>query len=123
DDLPVNASDTPLVRLYDFKVHEASELLAAVNSLAHGSKELIAVHDLPWITPLGGCRLTFHVRSWNQGLVRVANPAEFECGLSLGTWDNVAGFVEPFAVGSGGFQWLWGGPETAALLLSVDGDW
>jgi hypothetical protein len=113
----------PLLRLYDFTPAEAGQLLASVTALASGTAERIEVHLLPFVEAVGGCRLTLVRRTRDQAVVRGAGPADFVCGFTTGTWDNVAGFVEPFARSASGFQWLAGVPGEASLLLSVSGEW
>lgn len=120
--LPEGSLDCPLLRLYDFTQAEAGELLAAVRSLASGTTERVDIDRLPFVEPVANCRLAFLCRSWDQAVLRVAS-SSFECGLTSGTWDNVAGLIEPIAEGSGGFQWLAGIPGEAALLLSESGQW
>ncbi len=121
--LASGSAECPLMRLYDFLPQEAAELLGAVSGLAGGSQSSVAVHELSYMEPVGDCRLTFRVRSWDQAVVRVAPPCTFECGLTPGTWDKLAGLIQPFAEGAVGHQWLLGAPGEAALLLSVDNRW
>jgi hypothetical protein len=115
--------DCPLVRLYDFTPAEAGQFLAAVAGLAYGSAERVEVHRLPFVEPVGGCRLTLARRSWDRAVTRGDEPAEFECGFTAGIWENLAGRVAPLAAGGAGFQWLAGVPGEAALLLSATGQW
>jgi hypothetical protein len=121
--LAVGSPDCPLIRLYDFTSVEAGQLHAVTAALALGAAERVQVDSLPFVEAIGGCRLALVRRSWDQAAVQKALPAEFECGLTAGTWDNVAGLVEPFVKGSGGFQWLVGVPGEAAVLLSPSGRW
>jgi hypothetical protein len=114
--------DCPLIRLFDFAPAEAAWLGSAMTDLATGRAERVAVHELAFIEPVGGCELVLSVRAWHQGVVRVG-AAAFECGLPASAWANVAGLVEPFAAGSGGYQWLSVVPGEASLLLSVSGQW
>jgi hypothetical protein len=113
-------SNIPLLRLFDFTPDEAAQLGAAVADLASGRAERVAVHGLPGVMAVGGCELVFRLRGWGQAVVRVG-PTAFACGFTAGTWDNVAGLIEPFAAGAGGFQWLAGVPGEANLLLSDSG--
>ena len=115
--------DCPLLRLYDFTPMEAAQLLRAIAALASGLAERLEVDRLPFVEPVGGCRLALVGRSWDQAVTRAGRPNEFECGFTADTWDDVAGLVEPFAEGAGGFQWLAGVPGEAALLLSDSGAW
>lgn len=67
------------------------------------------------------CRL--YLRTGKPREVRSVAPGIFECVLSDGAWDNMAGLVEPFCEPEAkGFQWLWdaGGIR---LLISRDGRW
>jgi len=123
EDLAAGSPDCPLIRLYDFTPAEAYQLHAAVSGLASDATERVEVDRLPFVEPVGGCRLALVRRSWDQAVVSGAGPAEFECGFTAGTWDNIAGLMEPFAARAGGFQWLAGRPGEAALLLSSSGQW
>ncbi len=120
--LPSGPPDGPLIRLFDFTPDEAARLGAAIAGLAAGRAERVALHKLPGVVPIGGCQLMLCRRSWDQAVVRVG-PSSFECGFTAGTWDNVAGLVEPFAEGGSGYQWLARMPGEAALLLSASGGW
>ena len=120
--LAEGSPDCPLLRLHNFSPPEAEQLLAAVSRLASGAAERVEVHQLPFVEPVGGCRLALVRWPWDQAVLRVG-PSAFQCGLTAGTWDNVAGLIEPFAENAGGFQWLAGSPGEASLLLSVSGQW
>lgn len=101
---------------------EIALILCAIAELALGAVERIEVHRLPFVQPVGACRLTLVRRPWDQAVVRVGSAA-FECGFTAGTWDNVAGLFKPFAEGANGFQWLAGLPGEAMILFSVSGEW
>jgi hypothetical protein len=120
--LPDGSPDCPLIRLFDFTPADAARLRAAIADLACGRAERVAIHDLPGVVPVGGCELVLLRRSWDQAVVRVG-PSAFECRFTAGTWDNVAGLVEPFAAGCTGYQWVAGSPGEASLLLSDSGQW
>jgi hypothetical protein len=111
-----------LFRLYDFTIDEAGRLRDAITQLASGAAERIEINRLPFVEPIGGCRLYFVRRSWDQAVVRVS-PSTFECGFTAGTWENVAGLIEPFTESAAGFQWLAGSPGEAEVLLSASGQW
>lgn len=114
--------DCPLIRLFDLTPAEAASLGAAITERATGRADRIAVHSLPGTAPISGCELLLLCRSWDQGVVRVG-PSAFEYAFTAGTWDNVAGLVEPFASDRGGYQWLARGPGEASWLLSASGLW
>lgn len=121
--IPYGSPDCPLIRLYDFTPAEAEQLRVAVVKLASGESPRVQVHRLPFVESIRGCRLSLCLRSWFQSTIKISEPADFECGFPAEVWDDIAGFIEPFAQGSGGFQWLAGAPGEATLLLSVDGKW
>jgi hypothetical protein len=121
--LNAGSPDCPLIRLYDFTAAEAALLLSAVTALASGAVERIDMDRLPYIEPVGGCQLALMGQAWDQAIARESGPAGFVCGLTADSWDNVAGLVEPFAIGASGFQWLVVGSGEAALLLSSTGLW
>jgi hypothetical protein len=122
--LAEGSPDCPLIRLYDFDRAEAERLLAALMDLASGTAERVDVHALPGVESLNGCRLTLVSCRRDRGISRTGSLRKFEYTLTPGTWDNVAGLVEPFARGEAGYQWLNQVPaDEIALLLSVNGLW
>src|SRR5438270_12731992 len=101
--LASGSPDCPLVRLFDFTPAEIQRFHSEIMALAAGTVRSVAVHELPGVESIGGCRLEFVVDRRDRGMVRVGDPADFECALTPDSWDNVAGRVEPFlesAVGS-----------------------
>jgi hypothetical protein len=114
--------DCALIRLYDFTPAEVRWLQSAIEGLAAGVTQSVAVHELPSMMSINGSRLTLVRQKWDGAVVQ-RGPNQFECGFTADTWDNVARLVEPFTVGAMGYQWLAGVPGEAALLLSPDGDW
>jgi hypothetical protein len=120
--LPAGSLDCPLILLAEFKPSEALQLRDAVVNLANARIEQLAVHELPDVVPVSGCELMFRVRAWDQAVVQVG-PTSFECGFTAGTWDNVAGLVDPFVREVAGHQWLANSPGEVALLLSASGKW
>jgi hypothetical protein len=120
--LSCGCADCPLIRIYDFRMAEAAQLMIALRRLASGVVAQVPVHGLPGVEGVGGCRLTLVLSSRDQAVLR-QGPADFTCSFTAGTWDNVVGLVEPFAKDSQGFQWLANVPGEAALLLSPTGQW
>jgi hypothetical protein len=116
-------SDCPLIRLCDFTRIEAGQFHAVLTDLATGTTERVEVQLLPFVEVVEQCRLALIRRGWDQAVIRTNRFAEFECGFTAETWENVADLVEPFAQGAGGFQWLATTPGEAALLLSASGEW
>jgi hypothetical protein len=122
DFLAAGSLDCPLLRLYEFTPGEADQLRGALKRLASGEVAEVLVHALQGVEAIGGCRLALRLGQQDQA-VRRTGPASFACAFTAGTWDNIAGLVEPFAHGSSGFHWLAGVPGEAALLLSASGEW
>lgn len=114
--------DDALIRLYDFTPAEVRHLQSAIEGLAAGATQSVAVHELPGMVPIDGCRLTFVRQNWDGAVVQ-RGPNQFECGFRANTWENVTGLIEPFVNDSSRFQWLAGVPGEASLLLSRDGRW
>jgi hypothetical protein len=121
--LPDGSPDCPLIRLFDFTPSEAGQLQTALTQLASGAVKRVAIHEMPGVESLGGCRLTFLSRSWDQAVIAKGDPADFECGFTPGRWEDMAYLVEPFTQCCGGFQWLAGGPGEAQILLSPSAEW
>jgi hypothetical protein len=80
--LASGSPDCPLIRLYDFTGAEVTQLHALVSGLASGAAERIEVHLLPFVEPVGGCRLALVCRAWDQAVVRRGLATEFECGFT-----------------------------------------
>ncbi len=114
--------DRPIIRLYHFTADEAADLMNAIGSLASGREKIVRVHSIPCVDALDGRRLTLARKPWDQAILKTGD-VECECGFTAEHWDNVAGLLEPFAAGSGGFQFLAGSPGEAKLLFSVTGEW
>lgn len=120
--LPEGSPECPLIRLYDFGQSEANQLRELVKSLATGDLENLALHNEPWIEPVGGCSLSLRRGNRNQG-IRQSQTLRFECMLSSDGWSNVEGLLEPFCEHNAtGFQWLTNGGRVA-LVISPDGQW
>ena len=122
DDLSASLPDETIVRLFGFTTAEAEKFLAVLKNLTAGKADQVAVHELPYVEAVEGCKLRLRVRSWDQSMSQVG-PSAFECGYTTGTWDNLAGLVEPFIAGSAGYQWLAGGSGQLSLLLSPSEKW
>jgi hypothetical protein len=120
--LPDGSDDCPLVRVYDFSPDEVDRLCAALSALASGEQQSSAVHALPGCEAVSGCRLVLRCGSKDKGLVQLPALAAFECVLTAGSWDNVAGLIEPFLGGGGGHQWVVTSGD-AKWLVSTDGRW
>lgn len=120
--LPDGSPDCPLVRLYDFSTGDIARFHAALLTLESGEQQLVVIHEFPGIEAIAGCQLTLHSASKDKGSILQSGDANFDCKLTPDSWGNVAGLVEPFITGSGGYQWLLDGGEVR-WLLSRSGQW
>jgi hypothetical protein len=120
--LPDGSDDCPLLRFYGFRPEEASHLRDAFLALAAGKRQCVAAHELPGVETLAGCQLTLCSGKKDQGLLQLPKVGEFECILSPERWEDLAGLMEPFVLGGGGFQWL-STCGDAKWLFSKDGCW
>lgn len=112
-----------LVRLSHFTPTEAAELHSAALGLVQGTATMVAVHDLPSVQAVDGCRLALRVGAWDQGLTRIS-PCVFHFVLQQDRWEDIAGLIEPFAREAlTGFQWLTTAADELPLLFSPTGDW
>ncbi len=118
------SSDAPLIRLFDFSATEAVSLHDLIAGLASGAFDEVELHEMPWISPVAGCRLSLIARVSDDGIAFDRESSTFRCGLTRGHWDNVAGLVAPFCRESPwGYQWLVATTGEVALLLSPTGEW
>jgi hypothetical protein len=122
--LPDGSPDCPLIRLYDFDHRTVGVLRHCVTELRNGARRELAVHDLPDVEAVDGCRLVFEVGMGNLGVIRSGSSNSFRCVLTEAGWENVAHLMEPFCepVQAGNFQWL-SDEGKISLLLSVNGQW
>jgi hypothetical protein len=117
------APECPLVRLYDFTPIEVQQLFSAAVDLASDVTRHIEIHRLSFVQSIDNCQLSFLCATYDEAVVQVSESATFECRLTSGTWDNMAGLTQAFLKSTNGFQWLAVTPGVAALLLSTDGRW
>jgi|SRR5215475_7511465 len=120
--LPDGSPECPLIRLYEFDQPQARQLTALVKSLGAGDCQDVALQNESWVEPVRSCCLNLRVGTRNHG-VRQVGPHRFECVLSLDSWRNMEGLLEPFLGStSSGFQWLTNEGKVG-LLISRNGQW
>ncbi len=90
--------------------------------LVSGSKISIALHDLGFITPVGGCELTLIVSDFGEDIADSEDI--FMCALSAEGWSQVAESIKPFcsSIGANKYQWL-DEMGDVSLLLTPSGKW
>jgi hypothetical protein len=114
--------DVSIIRLFDFLPIEVEQFKQVVQALADDKIDRVAIHQLPYVVPVGNCELTFCARKWDQAVIRVGE-SSFECGLTRSEWDNMTGFIETILTETHGHQWLTDVPGEAYIVMSKDGDW
>ena len=120
---PAHPKDS-ILRIFDFTSSEACQFRDILSKLADGSISEFDLSGLPFVTSIGGCRLTLKVGSRDKGVIRFSDTA-FECILTKLTWENAEAFVEPFCDTKdfSGYQWLYNLDTDIELLFSQGGDW
>jgi hypothetical protein len=118
-----DTSDCPFVDLTDFVPKEAGRLVQMLSKLITSDSPPVQVHQLDFVEAIDGCHLNLEVSAFDQGLIREPGTSHFVCRMTPGTWDNIAGLIEPFCSQEIGYQWLVESPETGGLLLSPGGEW
>jgi hypothetical protein len=121
--LPSGSPECPLIRLFAYTVRELEFLRSACRELAEGRRVEFALHEQPWVEPVGGCK--FILWSGPKGVgVRVPTTGEpFVLQSSSEGWREMVDKLAMVAdVGSGLFNWLTNEGEIA-VLISSDGFW
>ena len=120
--IPDGCVDCPLIRLFEFDRNEALAFKSLLEQLRDGRQQ-VALHQEPFIQPIGNCRLTFKQSTSDLGIL-LDGPG-FECSLTPEAWDGLVFWVEPFCNSdSGSYQWLpTPGRRKINLLFSRNGQW
>jgi hypothetical protein len=120
--LECGSEDCPLIRIYGYDESESAVLSLALEQLASGKANEVAIHELPGFVPVNGCLLTAKAGRRDLGVRSVRDKNNFEWELTTSTWDNVVGLAELFSAPATGFQWL-NTIGDVAVLISGDGLW
>ena len=123
--LPDGSIDCPLLILSPSIPEEAENLYQALTNLVSDNNAIVDVHALPFISPVGGCRLSAQVIDEDIGAVLIENTKNhFTWQLTCQAWEFVLTLLEPFMEPdcSSGYQWL---DETSpiSVLISTGGRW
>jgi hypothetical protein len=114
--------DCPLIRISGDGPGVCLRLKRVFERLAQGDSGEYSLAEVEDIEPVGGCRLVARAGERDRGVIRQAGNG-YEWVLTPGTWDNVAGLIEPFcSPGAAGYQWLHQSGDVR-VLLSPTGDW
>lgn len=68
----------PLILLYGNHPNDAYILSVAVERLANGSVDQLAIHELPGFISVNGCKLFGRVGRWDMGIYPFAEEPAFE---------------------------------------------
>lgn len=130
-----------VIRLHDFNHADLQQLGEALGDLADGVRSVIPLHELRFVQPLAGCRMTLQAADRDEGIHPSVDPNLFgwlrergswqpyACLLSRPTWSRVAASVESLhhlRLLSGVYVWLhrhWESENEIHWLLSSDGTW
>jgi len=83
--LSEGSPDCPLLRLYDFSPPEAQQLYRVLRALTRGALIESTIHQLPFVEPVGGCRLTCHIAT-STTLIRSVGNNAWGFSASAETW-------------------------------------
>ncbi|MBI3866316.1 MAG: hypothetical protein HY290_30925 [Planctomycetia bacterium] len=124
DFLEAGSADCPLIRIAGGDVSTYRLLHARIVELAAGKTDAVAIEQIAGISSSDGTRLTAVRFGFNQGVARGDTNRTFEWRLTEGTWDNVAGLLEPFCQPRqrDGFQRI----ESAGdirVVVTTNGQW
>jgi hypothetical protein len=124
--LESGSADCPLIRIYGDEPEICQQFHQALERLANGRAQEVALTDLAGVEPLGGCRLIAQVDKRDRGIVCTGGN-DFSWRLTPPTWENVAGLIEPFCrAGANGHQWIEQAPTSEVRVVmsaSKEGCW
>ena len=112
--------DCPIVLIYGNKPGGVLNLRLALERLATGLVDNVAIHRIPGYTSINNCQLFAGVGDTNRGLYQIAGEPIFECSLQSESWLDIIGLLEPFTVSNDKdkpcFQFL---DETSKITLMI----
>jgi len=112
-----------IIRIFDFDPSEACLFKDILSKLAHGLVLDSDLSNLPFVSPIDGCRLILKLGKIDVGAVQSA-ATFFECILTQTSWSNAEELVGPFCEGNlAGYQWLYDLDTDIELLFSPNGEW
>lgn len=118
-----NIPTSSMIRAFDFDSLEACRFRDTLSGLSSGAISEIDLTGLPFVTPIGGCRLILKVGKGDMGTIQFSKTV-FECVLTKVSWETAEGLVEPFCDGNlSGYQWLYNLNTNIEFLFSPSGEW
>ena len=122
DDANPDYPEDSIIRLYEFDKFESQKFYNEILKLIE-TKSRIDLSDLEFIECLN-CTMTLKIDSFDKGIVK-SSDSEFECCLSLKSYEHMLLLIEPFNSDDKrhGFQWLYDLLCPIDFLYSVWGTW
>jgi hypothetical protein len=120
-------TECPLILIYGSNPSDALNLRLAIERVAHGLVDRLAIHEFPGYFSINNCRLFLQAGRSDRGIQRLGHAHTFECTLRKETWLAMIGLIEPFTEtdrkdSGSSFQYL-NESSTIRLLISTDRAW
>jgi hypothetical protein len=120
-------TEYPLILIYGSNPSDALNLRLAIERVANGLVDRLAVHAFPGYVSVNNCRLFLQVGRSDRGIQRLGHAHSFECTLRKQTWLAMTGLIEPFTEADrkdsgSSFQYL-NESSNIRLLISTDRTW
>ena len=121
--LEAGPPEAPLIRIYGDDPATAAYLAEALEQLADGRAEMIMVHELPGIEPVGEVRLLARAGDEDRGVKPSRAPGLFDMMLTQDAWGGVAEVAWPFCEPAGEdvhSEWLDRTGEFPVIITTSD---
>src|ERR1041385_3615895 len=89
-------TECPLILIYGSNPSDALNLCLAIERVANGLVDRLAIHEFPGYVSVNNCQLFIHVGRSDRGIQRLGQAHTFECTLRKETWLAMIGLIEPF---------------------------
>ncbi|MDP4220104.1 MAG: hypothetical protein Q8896_06675 [Bacteroidota bacterium] len=119
--------DCPLIRLYDFDTSQAQLLRQAFEDIVSEKEKIVALHELPFIEPLGGAQVWIAEKSDIQfdddAVTRTLEDGMlFTWMMTKEEWNDAIALLDAYTPSPDSFQWLTD-DFGIQVLLSQSGTW
>ncbi|QXE91222.1 hypothetical protein KP001_01385 [Geomonas subterranea] len=126
DFIESGSPDCPLLRIYGNEPGSAALLISVFDQLASGHTNEVAIHSLPDIESVNGCKLFARLHHEDIGIRKCSEKNTLECLLSSESWTRISGLLEPFTEPKADvrYQWLDETSDISLLISSSEyGEW
>jgi hypothetical protein len=83
---------------------ELRDLALAMSALCRSEKQRLAIHELPYVSPLLGCQLHAASARSDQGVLARTGPRAFTLVLTQESWERARSLILQFASGENQVQ-------------------